>query len=249
MPEVNYVTLPDVLAMHMVLIKRFGGSDGVRDMGSLESAVARPQSGYYKDVIESAAALFESLAINHPFIDGNGRSSRLVMNLILLQHGYVIANMDFVILMTMMGIISLAGIVVKNGIVLMDFFVLLMDEKVSENKQTSHDDLTIAEIKEVIIQSGKSRLRPVLLTALTAILGLIPLAIGLNFDFFSLVTNLNPHVYVGGDNVVFWGPLAWTIIFGLTYATVLTLVMVPVMFYLVKRTKYWLRDRRLANEN
>jgi multidrug efflux pump subunit AcrB len=148
--------------------------------------------------------------------------------------------------MTMMGIIALSGIVVKNGIVLMDFFVLLLDEKVIENKQTSHDDLTIAEIKEVIIQSGKSRLRPVLLTALTAILGLIPLAIGLNFDFFSLVTNLNPHVYVGGDNVVFWSPLAWTIIFGLTYATVLTLVMVPVMFYLVKRTKYWLRDRRAA---
>ena len=164
-------------------------------------------------------------------------------------YGYVFAGMDFVILMTMMGIIALSGIVVKNGIVLMDFFVLLMDEKVSENKQNSHDDLTLAEIKEVIIQSGKSRLRPVLLTALTAILGLIPLAIGLNFDFFSLVTNLNPHVYVGGDNVVFWGPLAWTIIFGLTYATVLTLVMVPVMFYLVKRTKYWLRDRRLANEN
>jgi len=68
----------------------------------------------------------------------------------------------------------------------------------------------------------------------------------LNFDFFSLVTNLNPHVYVGGDNVVFWGPLAWTIIFGLTYATVLTLVMVPVMFYLVKRTKYWLRDRKTS---
>ena len=161
-------------------------------------------------------------------------------------YGYVFAGMDFVILMTMMGIIALSGIVVKNGIVLMDFFVLLLDEKVIENKQTSHDDLTIAEIKEVIIQSGKSRLRPVLLTALTAILGLIPLAIGLNFDFFSLVTNLNPHVYVGGDNVVFWSPLAWTIIFGLTYATVLTLVMVPVMFYLVKRTKYWLRDRRAA---
>lgn len=164
-------------------------------------------------------------------------------------YGYVFAGMDFVILMTMMGIIALSGIVVKNGIVLMDFFVLLLDEKVIENKQTSHDDLTIAEIKQVIIQSGKSRLRPVLLTALTAILGLIPLAIGLNFDFFSLVTNLNPHIYVGGDNVVFWSPLAWTIIFGLTYATVLTLVMVPVMFYLVKRTKYWLRDRRAARAN
>ncbi len=163
-------------------------------------------------------------------------------------YGYVIANMDFVILMTMMGIISLAGIVVKNGIVLMDFFVLLMDKKVADNKLNSHDDLTLVQIKSVIIESGKSRLRPVLLTALTAVLGLIPLAIGLNFDFFSLITNLNPHIYMGGDNVMFWGPLAWTIIFGLTYATVLTLVMVPVMFYLVKRVKYWLRDRRQIAE-
>jgi multidrug efflux pump subunit AcrB len=159
-------------------------------------------------------------------------------------YGYVIANMDFVILMTMMGIISLAGIVVKNGIVLMDFFVLLLDKKVIDNKVESHDDLSLEDIKEVIIESGKSRLRPVLLTALTAVLGLIPLAIGLNFDFFSLITEFNPHVFIGGDNVMFWGPLAWTIIFGLTYATVLTLVMVPVMFYLVKRTKYALRARR-----
>lgn len=159
-------------------------------------------------------------------------------------YGYVIANMDFVILMTMMGIISLAGVVVKNGIVLMDFFVLLLDKKVADKKLESHDDLSLEEIKEVIIESGKSRLRPVLLTALTAILGLIPLAIGLNFDFFTLVTDFNPHFFMGGDNVMFWGPLAWTIIFGLTYATVLTLVMVPVMFFLVKRTKYWLRDRR-----
>jgi len=163
-------------------------------------------------------------------------------------YGYVIANMDFVILMTMMGIISLAGIVVKNGIVLMDFFVLLLDKKVSDKQVESHDDLTLDEIKEVIIESGKSRLRPVLLTALTAVLGLIPLAIGLNFDFFSLITDLNPHIFMGGDNVIFWGPLAWTIIFGLTYATVLTLVMVPVMFYLVKRTKYWLRDRRESRQ-
>ncbi|MEO8516429.1 MAG: efflux RND transporter permease subunit [Flavobacterium sp.] len=159
-------------------------------------------------------------------------------------YGYVIANMDFIILMTMMGIISLAGIVVKNGIVLMDFFVLLMDKKVADSKLESHDDLTLEEIKEVIIESGKSRLRPVLLTALTAVLGLIPLAIGLNFDFFGLITDFNPHLFLGGDNVIFWGPLAWTIIFGLTYATVLTLVMVPVMFYLVKRMKYYLRDRR-----
>ena len=88
MPEVNYVTLPDVLAMHMVLIKRFGGSDGVRDMGSLESAIARPQSGYYKDVIESAGALFESLAINHPFIDGNKRVAFAATDVFLRINGY-----------------------------------------------------------------------------------------------------------------------------------------------------------------
>ncbi len=162
-------------------------------------------------------------------------------------YGYVIAGMDFVVLMTMMGIISLAGIVVKNGIVLMDFFVLLLDKKVADKGVESHNDLSLDEIKEIIIESGKNRLRPVLLTALTAVLGLIPLAIGLNFDFFGLVTDLNPHLYMGGDNVIFWSPLAWTIIFGLTYATILTLVMVPVMFFLVKRTKYWLRDRRLKS--
>ncbi len=160
-------------------------------------------------------------------------------------YGYVIANMDFVILMTMMGIISLAGIVVKNGIVLMDFFVLLLDRKVEEKHLNSHNDLSLEEIKEIIIESGKSRLRPVLLTALTAVLGLIPLAIGLNFDFFTLITDLNPHIFIGGDNVIFWGPLAWTIIFGLTYATVLTLIMVPVMFYLVKRVKYKLRAKNV----
>ena len=162
-------------------------------------------------------------------------------------YGYVIANMDFVILMTMMGIISLAGIVVKNGIVLMDFFILLLDRKVLDKGVQSHNDLSLDEIKEIIIESGKSRLRPVLLTALTAVLGLIPLAIGLNFDFFGLITDLNPHLYMGGDNVIFWSPLAWTIIFGLTYATVLTLVMVPVMFYLVKRTKYWIRDKKIMS--
>lgn len=163
-------------------------------------------------------------------------------------YGYILAGMDFVILMTMMGIISLAGVVVKNGIVLMDFFVLLLDQKVREHNVQTHDDLPLSVVKQVIIESGRSRLRPVLLTALTAVLGLIPLAIGLNFDFFSLITDLNPHVFIGGDNVVFWGPLAWTIIFGLTYATVLTLVMVPVMFYIVKRTKYWLRRRRLEKK-
>lgn len=158
--------------------------------------------------------------------------------------GLSLTGMDFVILMTMMGIISLAGVVVKNGIVLMDFFVLKLDEKIHEKGVETHDDLSLEEVTEIIIESGKERLRPVLLTATTAILGLIPLAIGLNFDIASFLSTLNPHFSIGGDNVAFWGPLAWTIIFGLSFATFLTLIIVPVMFYIIskrkikKRTKY-----------
>ena len=88
MPEINYVSLPDLLAMHMVLIKKYGGSDGVRDMGALESAVARPQSGYYKDVIESTAALLESLTMNHPFIDGNKRVAFAATDVFLKINGF-----------------------------------------------------------------------------------------------------------------------------------------------------------------
>ena len=88
MPDINYLTLPDLLAMHIVLIKRYGGSDGVRDMGALESAVARPQSGYYKDVIESAAALLESLTMNHPFIDGNKRVAFAATDVFLKINGF-----------------------------------------------------------------------------------------------------------------------------------------------------------------
>jgi death-on-curing protein len=88
MPDINYLTLPDLLAMHIVLIKKYGGSDGVRDMGALESAVARPQSGYYKDVIESAAALLESLTVNHPFVDGNKRVAFAATDVFLRINGF-----------------------------------------------------------------------------------------------------------------------------------------------------------------
>ena len=163
--------------------------------------------------------------------------------------GLAIFGMDFVILMTMMGIISLAGVVVKNGIVLMDFFVLKLDEKIAEKGVESHDDLTLEEVKEIIIESGKERLRPVLLTATTAILGLIPLAIGLNFDVASFLMTLNPHFSLGGDNVAFWGPLAWTIIFGLSFATFLTLIIVPVMFYMISKRKIARRTKYLQKHS
>jgi len=161
----------------------------------------------------------------------------VILSFIGVFLGLIIFQMDFIIIMTMMGIISLAGIVVNNAIVLIDYTLLLIDRKRRTLHLASDALLTREQYFEVIVAGGKSRLRPVLLTAITTVLGLIPLAIGLNIDFFSLFINYDPRIYVGGDNVIFWGPLAWTVIFGLTFATFLTLVIVPVMFYLVNRAK------------
>jgi multidrug efflux pump len=151
--------------------------------------------------------------------------------------GLVIFRNDFVIIMTMMGIISLAGIVVNNGIVLIDYTQLLIDRKKHELGLVETARLTKEQYFEVIVEGGRSRLRPVLLTAITTVLGLIPLAIGLNIDFFGLFIDYNPNVYIGGDNVIFWGPLAKTVIYGLIFATFLTLVIVPIMFYLLNLMK------------
>ena len=148
--------------------------------------------------------------------------------------GLVIFQMDFIIIMTMIGIISLAGIVVNNAIVLLDYTDLTKERMKAEK---GSDDLSIEEIKEAIVTSGKTRLRPVLLTAITTVLGLIPLAIGLNIDFFGLFTDYAPNIWIGGDNVMFWGPMSWTIIFGITFATFLTLIIVPVMYLLVDKFK------------
>jgi multidrug efflux pump subunit AcrB len=149
--------------------------------------------------------------------------------------GLVVFNMTFVIIMTMMGIISLAGIVVNNSVVLLDYTQLLLDRRRDKHELEYDYHLERSEIFDAIVNGGKARLRPVLLTAITTVLGLIPLAIGLNINFFSLFATGDPQVYIGGDNVIFWGPLAWTVIFGLTFATFLTLVIVPVAFYLSKR--------------
>jgi multidrug efflux pump subunit AcrB len=149
--------------------------------------------------------------------------------------GLVVFNMTFVIIMTMMGIISLAGIVVNNSVVLLDYTQLLLDRRRDKQGLEYDYHLEQSEIFDAIVNGGKARLRPVLLTAITTVLGLIPLAVGLNINFFSLFATGDPQVYIGGDNVIFWGPLAWTVIFGLTFATFLTLVILPVAFYLSKR--------------
>ena len=162
--------------------------------------------------------------------------------------GITFFNMNFVIMMTMLGIISLAGIVVNNSVVLIDYTDILLDRKRNEFGLEGNQMLPKQEVKEVVIQSGKARLRPVLLTAITTVLGLIPLATGLNIDFFGLFTNLDPDIYMGGDNVIFWGPLAWTVIFGLTFATFLTLVIVPVCYYLVYRIKLRVFKSRVVDQ-
>jgi len=156
--------------------------------------------------------------------------------------GILITGASFVIMMTMMGIISLAGIVVNNGVVLLDYTQLLIDRRMVELEMDDDQLLPADEVKEIIIKGGRARLRPVLLTAITTVLGLIPLAIGFNLDFFSLFSDFDPKIYLGGDNVIFWGPLAWAVIYGLIVATFLTLVIVPVLFYLVHKLK--LRIRR-----
>ncbi|MCC4226643.1 efflux RND transporter permease subunit [Zunongwangia profunda] len=174
--------------------------------------------------------------------------SAVVLSLVGVFFGLIIFQMDFVIIMTMMGIISLAGIVVNNAIVLIDYTQILIDRKKNELGLEDDELLTRAQYFDCIVRGGKSRLRPVLLTAITTVLGLIPLAIGLNIDFFGLMIDYDPRIYIGGDNVIFWGPLAWTVIFGLVFATFLTLIVVPVMFYLVNRAKVKTRDKKLARK-
>ncbi|WP_445386185.1 efflux RND transporter permease subunit [Robiginitalea sp. IMCC44478] len=162
--------------------------------------------------------------------------------------GLMLTGWPFVIMMTMMGIIALAGIVVNNGVVLLDYTQILIDRKKVALGIPDNELLTLPEVTEAIIKGGKARLRPVLLTAITTVLGLIPLAIGLNIDFFSLFTNFDPNIYIGGDNVIFWGPLAWTVIFGLLVSTFLTLIIVPVLFNITYRIKIAIKGKRKNRE-
>jgi multidrug efflux pump subunit AcrB len=155
--------------------------------------------------------------------------------------GLVIFNMDFVVIMTGIGIISLAGVVVNNAIVLIDYTDLVRARKREELGIKAGEYLTIPDLMASIVEAGKTRLRPVLLTAITTVLGLIPLAIGMNINFATLLSEFDPQFYVGGDNAAFWGPMAWTVIFGLTFATVITLVLVPVMYLLTDKLTIKLR--------
>lgn len=149
--------------------------------------------------------------------------SEILFSVIGVLFGYAATGMTISIVMTGVGVVALAGIVVKNGILLIEFADILRAQGMP--------------LREAIVTAGRTRLNPVILTATAAILGLIPLAIGLNVDFYELFASGDPHFFVGGESVVFWGPLAWTIIFGLSFATIITLVVVPVMYLIAERVK------------
>jgi len=166
----------------------------------------------------------------------------VILSLIGVLLGLLFFRMDFIIVMTMIGIISLAGVVVNNAIVLADYAGQLFDRRKAELGLDEEARLPVQELANMLAEAGRTRLRPVLLTAITTVLGLIPLATGMNIDFFTLISENNPQIYFGGDNVAFWGPISWTVIFGLTFATFLTLVIMPVMLYLTevaRSRRYW----------
>ncbi|MFN4945348.1 MAG: efflux RND transporter permease subunit, partial [Chryseotalea sp.] len=156
--------------------------------------------------------------------------SEIIFSIIGVLIGFSLFRMEISIVMSGVGIMALAGIVVRNGILLVEFTDLLIAQGM--------------ELKAAIIEAAKTRMTPVILTAMAATLGLIPLAVGLNIDFVTLFTEFNPHIFFGGDNVAFWGPLSWTMIFGLIFGTFLTLFLVPVM-YLIRTN---LKNRLMPNK-
>ena len=149
--------------------------------------------------------------------------TEIIFSVIGVLLGFAITGMEVSVVMTGIGIVGLAGIVVKNGILVIEF----ADELRSRGMKT----------REAVIQAGKTRIIPVLLTALAAILALIPLAVGFNIDFVKMFAELDPHIFFGGDSARFWKPLSWTIIFGLSFAFFMTLVIVPSMYVIAERLK------------
>ncbi len=155
--------------------------------------------------------------------------SEVVFSIIGVLLGMAVFKMDFSVIMSGVGIIALAGIVVRNGILLVEYTDIVRERG--------------EQVREAIVEAGRIRMTPVLLTATAAILGLLPLAVGFNIDFYSLFETGNPKIYLGGDSVAFWGPLSWTIIFGLSFATFITLIILPAMYLIGWRVKHWWTDK------
>ncbi len=206
-----------------------------KQKNTLPSDVTIKQSGQSEQEAETSAFLGKALLIalgliflilvlqfnslSKPFIV----LTEIFFSIIGVLLGYAFTGMTVSSIMMGVGIIGLAGIVIKNGILLIEF----TDELRHRGVRT----------REAAIQAGKIRIIPVLLTAVATIMGLFPLAVGLNIDFAGLFQKLQPNIFFGGDSVVFWGPLSWTIIFGLIFSFFLTLVMVPSMYLISERLR------------
>jgi multidrug efflux pump subunit AcrB len=201
----------------------------------LPSGVIANMTGEQEEQAETGAFLGNAMLISFGLIflilvtQFNSVSKPLIIfveiffSIIGVLLGLSIFNMTISVVMTGVGVIALAGIVVRNGILLVEFTDLLLEQGMEQ--------------RAAIIEAGKTRMTPVILTASATILGLIPLAVGFNIDFVSLFSHFEPHIHFGGDNVAFWGPLSWTMIFGLSFATFLTLILVPVMLFLSNNLK------------
>ncbi len=240
--------LDRVISLYSNVIEGYNANEIVSELKSLLSNYELPDgytlkfTGEQEEQEESSEFLKKALiiaifsifliivaqfnSISSPFII----MASVLLSTIGVFIGLIIFNMDFIIIMTGIGIISLAGVVVNNAIVLIDYTILVRERKRAELGLKDNEYLSLKDLIESIRIAGKTRLRPVLLTAITTVLGLIPMAIGMNINYITLFTEFNPQFYVGGDNANFWGPMAWTVIFGLVFATFLTLVIVPVMY-------------------
>lgn len=202
--------------------------------------------GGQEDQVEAATFLGTALAISFGLIliilmtqfNSIGKTfiilTEIFFSIIGVFLGVAIFKMTISIVMTGIGIVALAGVVVRNGILLVEFTDMLIEQG--------------ASLHDAVVEAARTRMTPVLLTATAAMLGLIPLAVGFNIDFAGLFSSFKPHIYFGGDNVAFWGPLSWTMIFGLGFATIITLILVPCMYIIRVRIKSALFKKKEAIE-
>ncbi|RYY33845.1 MAG: efflux RND transporter permease subunit, partial [Sphingobacteriaceae bacterium] len=200
------------------------------------------QGGGQEDQVEAMTFLLSALGVSFMLIliilmmqfNSFGKTfiiiSEIFFSIIGVFLGISIFGMTITIVMTGVGIIALAGVVVRNGILLVEFTDLLLEQGMS--------------LHDAVVEAGRTRMTPVILTATAAILGLLPLAVGFNIDFVGLFTSFEPHIHFGGDNVAFWGPLSWTMIFGLAFATIITLIIVPCLYLLRTRLKDRIAGRK-----